>query len=69
MAYATSRLGTGGMFLRKHDVEPISRARVLSQDRTPVYLRVCPGRERVHPRTPDQAQVRAGAELAIVTYQ
>ena len=37
MAYATSQLGTGGMFLRKHDVEPNSRARMLSQDRTPVY--------------------------------
>ena len=37
MAHATSRLGTGGMFLRKHDVEPNSRARMLSQDRTPVY--------------------------------
>jgi hypothetical protein len=38
MAYATGRIGTGGMFLRKHDAEPISRAMVLSQDRTPVYL-------------------------------
>ena len=27
MAYATGRIGTGGMFLRKHGVEPISRAR------------------------------------------
>jgi hypothetical protein len=44
MAYATSRLDTGGMFLRKHDVEPISRARVLSQDRTPVYLPTPAGR-------------------------
>jgi hypothetical protein len=38
MAYTTSRIGTGGMFLRRHDVEPNSRARVPSQDRTPVYL-------------------------------
>ena len=38
MAYATGRIGTGRTFLRKHDVEPISRARMLSQDRTPVYL-------------------------------
>ena len=38
MAYATGWIGTGGTFLRTHDVEPISRARVLSQDRTPVYL-------------------------------
>lgn len=26
------------MFLRKHDVEPMSRARMLSQDRALVYL-------------------------------
>jgi hypothetical protein len=38
MAYATSRISAGGMLLRRHDVEPISRARMLSQDRTPVYL-------------------------------
>jgi len=38
MAYATGRNGTGGTFLGRHDVEPISRARMLSQDRTPVYL-------------------------------
>ena len=38
MAHATSRLGPGGMFLRKHDVEPNSRARMLSQDRTLIYL-------------------------------
>ena len=38
MAYAAGRIGTGGMFPRKHDVEPNSRARVLSQDRMPVYL-------------------------------
>jgi hypothetical protein len=39
MAHAAGRIGTDGTFLRKHGVEPISRARVLSQDRTPVYLR------------------------------
>jgi hypothetical protein len=38
MAYATGRIGTGGTFPGKHDVEPNSRARMLSQDRTPVYL-------------------------------
>jgi hypothetical protein len=38
MAYATSRIGTSGTFPRKHDVEPISRAGMLSQDRTPVCL-------------------------------
>jgi len=38
MAYAAGRIGTGGTFPRKHDVEPNSRARMLSQDRTPVYL-------------------------------
>ena len=37
MTYATGRIGTRGAF-RQHDVEPISRARMLSQDRTPVYL-------------------------------
>ena len=44
MAYATSRIGTGGTFPRKHDAEPISRARMLSQDRTPVYLLTAAGR-------------------------
>jgi hypothetical protein len=44
MAYFTSRIGTGKMFLRRHDVEPISRAQVLSQDRTPVYLLASVGR-------------------------
>jgi len=43
MAYAAGRIGTGGTFPRTHDVEPISRARVLSQDRTPVYLRTLAG--------------------------
>ena len=38
MAYATSRIGTGGTCPGKHAVEPNSRARMLSQDRTPVYL-------------------------------
>ena len=38
MAYATGRLGTGGMFFRMHGVEPICRAELLSQDRAPVYL-------------------------------
>lgn len=38
MTYATGRIGTRGAFPRQHDVEPISRARMLSQDRTPVYL-------------------------------
>lgn len=37
MAYATGRIGTGGTFPGKY-VEPNSRARMLSQDRTPVYL-------------------------------
>jgi hypothetical protein len=43
MAHATGRIGTGGTFLGGHDVEPNSRARMLSQDRTPVYL-LPPGR-------------------------
>ena len=43
MAYATGRIDTGGTFSRKHDVEPVSRARMLSQDRTPVYLLTLPG--------------------------
>ena len=38
MAHAAGRIGTSGMFARRHDVEPNSRARVLSQDQTPVYL-------------------------------
>jgi hypothetical protein len=48
MAYATSRIGTSGTFPRKHDVEhdaePNSRAGMLSQDRTPVYLLTPAGR-------------------------
>ena len=44
MAYATGRIGTGGMFLRMHDAEPNSRTRVHSQDRTPVYLPLAAGR-------------------------
>jgi hypothetical protein len=43
MAHAAGRIGTDGMLLRKHGVEPISRARVLSQDRTPFYLRTTAG--------------------------
>jgi hypothetical protein len=38
MAYATGRIGTNGTFLGQHGVEPINRTRMLSQDRTPVYL-------------------------------
>jgi hypothetical protein len=38
MAYATGRTGTTGAFLGRHGVEPYCRARMLSQDRTPVYL-------------------------------
>jgi hypothetical protein len=38
MAYATSRIGTGGTFPRKHDAEPVSRAGMLSQDRTQARL-------------------------------
>ena len=44
MAYATSRIGTSGTFPRKHDVEPNSRAGMLSQDRAPVYLLTPAGR-------------------------
>jgi hypothetical protein len=43
MAHAAGRIGTDGMFLRKYGVEPVSRARVLSQDRTPFYLRTPAG--------------------------
>ena len=43
MAHAAGRIGTNGMFLRKHGVEPVSRARVLSQDRTPFYLHTTAG--------------------------
>jgi hypothetical protein len=43
MAHAAGRIGTHGMFLRKHDAEPSSRARVLRQDRTPFYLRTTVG--------------------------
>jgi hypothetical protein len=39
MAHAAGRIGTDGIFLRKHGVEPFGRAIVLSQDRTPFYLR------------------------------
>ena len=45
MAYATGRIGTCGMFLRTHGVEPNNRTRVLSQDRTPVYLLLGAGRQ------------------------
>jgi hypothetical protein len=44
MAYATGRVGTGGTFPGKHEVETNSRARMLSQDRTPVYLLTPAGR-------------------------
>jgi hypothetical protein len=44
MAYATSRIGTGGTFPRKHDAEPNGRAGVLGQDRTPVCLLTPAGR-------------------------
>jgi hypothetical protein len=37
MVYATGRIGTRGTFLRKQDAEPVSEARMPSQDRTPVY--------------------------------
>jgi hypothetical protein len=43
MAHAAGRIGTDGMFRRKHDAGPFSRARVLSQDRTPFYLRTTVG--------------------------
>ena len=38
MAYATGRTGTTGAFLGRHGVEPYCSARMLSQDRAPVYL-------------------------------
>ena len=38
MAYARGLIGTGGTFLGRHGVEPRSRARMPSKDRTPVYL-------------------------------
>jgi hypothetical protein len=44
MAYATSRIGTGRTFPRKHDTELNSRAGMLGQDRTPVYLLTPAGR-------------------------
>jgi hypothetical protein len=44
MAYATSRIGTGGTFPRNHDAEPISRARMLSRGQTLVYLLTPAGR-------------------------
>jgi hypothetical protein len=43
MAHAAGRIGIDGMFLRKHGVEAIGRARVLSQDRTPFYLQTTAG--------------------------
>jgi hypothetical protein len=43
MAYAAGRIGRDGMFLREHHVEPVSRARVLSQDRTSFYLHTSAG--------------------------
>jgi len=38
MPYAAGRIGSAGMFLRTDGVDPVSRARVLSQDRRPVSL-------------------------------
>jgi hypothetical protein len=38
MAYATGRIGTGGTFFRKHDVESESRTRLLSKYPPPAYL-------------------------------
>jgi hypothetical protein len=38
MAYATGRIGTGGTFLRKHDVEPESRTKLLSKYPRSAYL-------------------------------
>ncbi len=38
MAHATGRIGTGGTFFRKQDVEPERRTRLLSKYRPPVYL-------------------------------
>jgi hypothetical protein len=43
MAHAAGRIGPDGMFLPKHDAEPISRARVLSQDRMSFYLKISAG--------------------------
>lgn len=43
MAHAAGRIGADGTFLRKHDAEPVSRVRVLSQDRTPFYLLIQAG--------------------------
>jgi hypothetical protein len=44
MAYATSRIGTGGTFPNNHDAEPFGRARMRSQDHTLVYLLTPAGR-------------------------
>ena len=38
MAYAAGRIGASGTFLGQHGVKPYSRAWMLSQGRTPVYL-------------------------------
>jgi hypothetical protein len=38
MAYARGRIGAGGTCPREHDVEPVNRARVPSQDRPPGCL-------------------------------
>ena len=43
MTHAAGRIGTHGMFLPKHDAEPVSRARVLSQDRMPFHLKISVG--------------------------
>jgi len=37
MMDATGRIGRRGTLLRKHGVEPVSRARMLSQDWTPFH--------------------------------
>jgi hypothetical protein len=43
MAHAAGLIATTGMFLPKHDAEPASGARVLSQDRRPFYLLISAG--------------------------
>jgi hypothetical protein len=43
MVHAAGMIATAGMLLRKHDVEPVSRAKVLSQDQTPFYLLISAG--------------------------
>jgi hypothetical protein len=38
MAYAAIQVGNGAMFVRRHDVERMSRVAMLSQDQPPVDL-------------------------------